>query len=390
MKVLNTATVLERARIKHGDKYLYDKFVYVNKRTRCTITCPVHGDFDQYPLQHVKEGYGCPPCANEYKASSRTWTTAQFVTRAKEVHGDRYDYTDSTYDGGRNYITIKCTVHGDFKQNAHSHLCGHGCPQCGWLLGGLKGRLTQQQFLTACKQQHGEKYDYSATVYIKSDEPVVIDCRIHGSFLQTPYHHIQGSGCRKCVDAATQERSKLTTQQYVTACLAKRGDKYDYSNVQYVGMKSDIVITCPKHGDFLQNAGNHYHNLADCPRCSSGRFSKIAIEWLEYRSQQDGVYIQHAINGREVRIKLPSGKHISFDGYSQETNTVYEFFGDYYHGNPQVYDAEMTNAVSKRKMGDLWEETCQRIDTILSLGYNLVTIWENDWMKLRKARFFDN
>jgi len=68
------------------------------------------------------------------------------------------------------------------------------------------------------------------------------------------------------------------------------------------------------------------------------------------------------------------------DGYDAETNTIYEFHGDYYHGNPNVYSPDEVNSTVKRTMGELYEATKARED-FLRANYNLVVIWESEWNK---------
>jgi hypothetical protein len=386
MRALDTETVIARARAKHGDVYDYVKFVYVNKRTKGIIICRKHGDFEQLPLDHAVRGYGCGICGYEV---TRKFTLDEFVEKARQVHGDKYDYKDSLYLGSQKMITIRCHIHGPFTQVADSHLQGTGCPPCGYARGGLKGRLSQDEFIHRCKQVHGEKYNYNETVYSRSTDLITVLCPKHGPFTQSASAHLVGHGCQKCGVAAVTDYRRLTTKQFVAACVLKRGDKYSYDKVQYVDSNTDVVITCSTHGDFKQNPANHLHNIADCPKCTRGRFSKVAIEWLQYRSRQDGVYIQHAMNAGEMTVQLPNGKRMKFDGYSAETNTVYEFWGDFFHGNPKCYEPDYVNPVNKRKMGDLWRETCERSDATLELGYNLTTIWENEWRALCKAKFFD-
>lgn len=62
--LLTTEEFIKKARGMHGDKYNYDKVRYVNSVTPVTITCPVHGDFQQVPARHLS-GCGCMECARE-------------------------------------------------------------------------------------------------------------------------------------------------------------------------------------------------------------------------------------------------------------------------------------------------------------------------------------
>ena len=108
----------------------------------------------------------------------------------------------------------------------------------------------------------------------------------------------------------------------------------------------------------------------------SGRFSELGIttkyhtgslkekEWLD----------SLGITERQYPIE-----NYRVDGYDPETNTVYEFLGDYWHGNPEVYDPDDYNKSCSKTFGQLFDETNKRIKYIKSLGYNIITKWENEW-----------
>jgi len=113
----------------HGDKYDYSKVEYENNRTKVTIICSYHGTFEQLPSMHLV-GTGCPDCAHESSGLKQRKTTEQFIADAKEVHGDKYDYSKVQYAGSFTKVIITCPEHGDFEQVPSSHLQGHRCPVC--------------------------------------------------------------------------------------------------------------------------------------------------------------------------------------------------------------------------------------------------------------------
>ena len=118
---------------------------------------------------------------------------------------------------------------------------------------------------------------------------------------------------------------------------------------------------------------------SECIICANRNYSKMAIEWLEDIMQNENIHIQHAENGGEYLIEELS---IRIDGYCKETNTVYEFHGDFWHGNPDVYpDQEMANRVNGKTYGFLYSKTVSKINSIKALGYNVVEMWENDYLK---------
>ena len=112
-------------------------------------------------------------------------------------------------------------------------------------------------------------------------------------------------------------------------------------------------------------------------------YSKKSIDWLNYRSQYDGVFIQHAENLGEYRIP---GTRYKADGYSAKSNTVFEFMGTWYHADPRVYKRTDYNPQVKKTMGELYDKTMKREKEIKKLGYNMVTMWEYDWDKMCKNK----
>ena len=123
---MDTNTFIERARAIHGDAYLYEKTIHPGTRhCKVTITCPIHGDFDHRADMHL-QGSGCKKCAD----AKRRMTTVDFIMKAKEVHGDRFDYSLTDYVSSHEKVKIVCSVHGAFEQKAYRHLQGNGCQKC--------------------------------------------------------------------------------------------------------------------------------------------------------------------------------------------------------------------------------------------------------------------
>ena len=113
-------------------------------------------------------------------------------------------------------------------------------------------------------------------------------------------------------------------------------------------------------------------------------YSRIAIRWLDHVSKENNIQIIHAEKGGEWRIPI-NGGHIQFDGYCEETNTVYEFHGDVYHGNPRRFQPdENCHPFTDETAGELYEKTMQREEEIRARGFNLVTMWEDDWRRFEE------
>lgn len=196
---------IERANKRHGGKYDYSKVDYINKATKVCIVCPEHGEFWQTPDAHLT-GSGCQDC---YK-SKNTTTTEAFVKKAKEVHGDKYDYSKVEYKNHNAKVRIICPIHGEFEQVAGTHLAGCGCPKCSH----PHSLMTQDDFIRRAKLVHGDKYDYSKVVYKGRKVKVCIICPEHGPFWQIPANHLHKRGCPLCNHGLTMDYKFNLLQEF--------------------------------------------------------------------------------------------------------------------------------------------------------------------------------
>ena len=121
---------IEEAKSVHGNKYDYSKVNYNLCQDKVCIICPRHGEFWQRPLSHI-QGQGCPHCYNESKIWKYILGNNKFIEKSKEIHGDKYDYSNVHYTATRKKVKIICPIHGEFEQTPEHHLQGKGCPRCG-------------------------------------------------------------------------------------------------------------------------------------------------------------------------------------------------------------------------------------------------------------------
>ena len=125
-------------------------------------------------------------------------TTEEFITKAKEIHGNTYDYSKSEYVTSNQKLTIICKQHGEFRQLAGAHLAGNRCYWCGHSSRTELCKKTTEEFIVEATKIHNGKYDYSKVEYISNDKKVIIICPKHGEFKQKPIQHTTGGGCWKC------------------------------------------------------------------------------------------------------------------------------------------------------------------------------------------------
>ena len=138
-KFLTTDLFIEKAIVKHGNKYDYSKVEYKSNRTKVEIICPKHGSFWQAPYKHLK-GQGCPKCRLDAFRLCRFSNTKRFSEFASQRHNNKYDYSLVEYVDQFTKVKIICPEHGVFTQEPRAHIRGQGCPVCGRILGDTKRR----------------------------------------------------------------------------------------------------------------------------------------------------------------------------------------------------------------------------------------------------------
>ena len=118
----------------------------------------------------------------------------------------------------------------------------------------------------------------------------------------------------------------------------------------------------------------------DCPHCSKSKgYSKAEINWITEMEGKENIVIRNALSEIGQFKIIGIGK---VDGYCELTNTVYEFHGDFWHGNPSIYDRDEINPVNKKTFGELYDKTMKRETKIRELGFNLIIKWETDFIDI--------
>lgn len=267
---MNTQEFIEKARAIHGDKYDYSKVEYVNAKTKVCIICPEHGEFWMAPNNHTHGTHpqGCPKCNGIIRL-----TTEQFISEAKSVHGDKYDYSKVEYKNNSTKICIICPEHGEFWQNPANHLKGFGCAKCSGM-----AKITTEEFIEKAKTIHGDKYDYSKTKYVNAKTKICIICPEHGEFWKLPYVHLKGQRCTLCSNRKLGDKKRRTVEEFITKAKEVHGDRYDYSKVNYINTHTKVCIICPEHGEFWQEPNVHINQRCGCPYC----FGKIKSSKEEF------------------------------------------------------------------------------------------------------------
>lgn len=326
-RLIREKEFIEKATKIHNGKYDYSKVKYINSDIPVTIICPIHGEFQQTPKCHLS-GSGCKKC----DIDSRKITKEEFIKRAKEIHGDKYDYSKVEYINNYTPVTIICPIHGEFQQKPYSHLEGSECKKCSTEKRAEMISLTTEEFIKRARKVHGDKYDYSKSVYTGYNNKITIICPVHGEFEQRASSHLEGYGCNLCICDA----KRLTKDKFVELARKVHGDKYDYSKVEYTNNKSKVTIVCPIHGEFEQTPNSHLRG-AGCLSCSNSRledqmeefllknnikyFHEKTWDWLTYSSYQ---YVDFYLPDYNMVIECQGIQHFeSVEFFGGEKGLIY-------------------------------------------------------------------
>lgn len=309
---------IERIRTSLGDKYDLSKAVYVDTKTKMTVFCSVHGEFDKKP-EMLWTGRGCEQCRHD----KNVLPVEEWISRFRSVHGDLYDYSLITDLRHPKMATIICREHGEFQKQPHNHWTGGaGCPVCSKAnLAPQSNHLSRDQWIARFKESHGDRYGYEKFVPAGGYGKAVFICPTHGEFEQDQTAHANGHiGCDGC-------KKDGAATKFLTDAKDRFEDRYDYTKFEYVNAKTKSIIFCPEHGEFMQNPDKHLTSKYPCPHCFSIGRRKVR------NTKPNLPCPTRASLLRKVKATKPKGKHypkVDKDEYLRRLNL------------PQGYSADLS------------------------------------------------
>ena len=257
--------------------------------------------------------------------------TQDFINQANLIHGSgTYDYSKSVYINSKTKLEIYCPRHDSvFNQTPGHHInkkCR--CPKCGRESGNSKQTKTTEDFVKDAKDLHGNTYDYSKSIYVNKYTNLIIACPIHGDFEQTPSSHLRAygpCGCQKCGREKIGDARRGSAEEFIESSKKEHGpDKFDYSKVNYINDKTDIVLICKKHNkEFKQTPCNHLKSVFGCPECVKENNSILDL------TKDD--FVKRA---KEIHGDLYSYNKVEFNGVCQKVIITCKKHGDF---NQVVY-----------------------------------------------------
>lgn len=225
-------------------------------------------------------------------------TTEEFISEAREVWGDLYDYSRSIYTGANNKTEILCKEHGSFLQAPSNHLRGFKCKKCSLIVAAQKCTKQTSDFVAKSRKLHGDAYDYSKVEYVEIFTPVIIGCQLHGDFEQVPNNHLQGNICPACAKERSRRKAALN---FLSKSSEVHGEKYDYSLAVYEDNRNKVRILCSQHGEFHQAPAKHMLGHG-CPRCMKSGYQINRAGSLYILSHENITKV--GITNRDVNVRL--------------------------------------------------------------------------------------
>lgn len=243
-KKFTTEEYITKCREKYGDKYDYSKVEYKGSKSKVTIICPKHGEF-QIRASNFLQGHECNKCGIEHKPQCKAITKDEFIEKAKQIYGDKYDYSKVDFINSKTPVTIICPKHGEFKQIPYVHLNGHSCPYCAWEKQRELLKKNNSDFTEEAKKIHGDKYDYSKVEYVNNKTKITIICPKHGEFKQTPSEHLRGFGCPICKSSHLErDIRELLKENHIVFEEQKRFDWLGLQSLDFYIPSKKIAIEC--------------------------------------------------------------------------------------------------------------------------------------------------
>ena len=226
------------------------------------------------------------------------------------------------------------------------------------------------------------KYNYSKVKYVNANTEVIIICPKHGEFLQTPHTHLSGNDCPMCKYERLSNLHKLTTEEFIKLANETHGlGKYDYSKVKYINANEDVIIICPKHGEFKQTPNNHL-NCQGCPKCKNNYKGEIIIRKFLTKNKMNFEEQKKFEDCKDIRC-LP------FDFYIPKYNLCIEHDG-IQHFKPTKRSNKTTDKESKENFKCIQKHDKIKNNYCKEKGINLLRIKYDENVEEKLTEYFQN
>lgn len=231
----------KRVKEIYGNFYDISNAIYCGYYKVVEINCPQHGVQYRTPAQ-IYYGCICKECSRERNVERMLSNTEEYIKKATKIHNGLYTYYKCNYIDAHHDIVATCKIHGDFTINANSHLNGRGCQKCS----SQRFRFMSNEEREECfREIHGDKYRYDWRTYSKNHDNMIMYCRKHGEFPQTPSKHLCGEGCPKCKRSRMEDEIELLlTNNQIEFITQYKCSWLGLQSLDFYLPKQNIAIEC--------------------------------------------------------------------------------------------------------------------------------------------------
>ncbi len=271
----------------------------------------------------------------------RVVTTESFIAEAKEIYGDRYDYSKVAYKNGEHRVVVKCPVHGDFQVFAREHLDGKGCPKC----------EKSDKVIAKLKEKFGDKFGLDEFVYESSTVPVTLICPTHGAFTKLPRAILNSKcGCPECgnelmrrlqeqaheeairrkekerqrqIDAErkAKEEAQFYWNEKIQNILSSDTYSNEYWDTDFFGF--DLHHICMDNGELINGRMNINLNYSHYPfryadvEADNGNLIKLSLHLRDYYDpdMNDKLLAEILLVGESI---ISNGQTVSYEGLKEK------------------------------------------------------------------------
>jgi len=365
---------INKAQLIHGNKWDYSKVDYINRHKKILIICSIHGEFLQSPKSHLTSKYPCPKCIPPHCIPNPNSKRSRNKNKPP-----------------RPLILPDRIINNEGVWIRH-------CPKCNKeiICKSKSNRDIANKHNTVCLSCHniGRKPSDETKEKWSRKMKEYWDNRKRGIFITQcmdgkVYYNENGIWCRKCPQCKKEmeytkkehaiESTESNRRCYTCTGKGSKRKSQKHMNGVFLNLKKQWCRKCPMCDREIEYTSKRWalkaeKNKTGCYICySSSCVSKGEIAFLDYfnikdRQKQIGIYFVDGMKG----------------------NTVYEFLGDFWHGNPKRYNLDDMNNATGKTFRTLYENTIKRFKDIQACGYDVKYMWESDWEQFTKDRLFDN
>lgn len=356
-------TFLARSVDRFGDIFIYNEDEYANARSILTITCKICGHVFERQASHHLTKKRCPNCQAIEKANNKymgvvvnhkTVFEDEYRRRITEKHGNRYDLNLTEYRGWKNKTYFFCAIHGKFEISPlNLYNSNHGCQECAKEFVRLSKLKPLEKFIEQSVALHGDKLDYSKSVYVNDSKSITLVCKVHNiEFSHQAGSHLIGyEGCPECKKENANQPRK-SPEEFENDVFGVHGDLFSIKHETFTGVVYPVTAVCKEHGEFETIAEYLTRGTNPCPKCKKfgGAEGEIRafIESLGFTAIKDRTILE----GKEIDVYVP------------EKSVGFEFNGLFWHSDA------WPNAIHRHE---------HKTNLAASKGIALKHIFEDDW-----------